>query len=377
MILFAKAPIWFLVGCSLLRQKLLKLSLADCEIPIPRDSAVRTGRNETRFVLPELKYQSRLSSRGAGGTEQKLCRGNYPQFFRKPNIRLDYLQGMNGSIGEIINEAAAALTAGQIDQPRREAVSLLMHTLNVDRAFVIAHPERELGSDELERFREFVRRRAGREPLQYITGVQEFFDLTFEVSPDVLIPRPETELIVAAVLDLFQADPNPVIAEVGTGSGCIAISVLHQKPRARAVCIDISAKALAVARRNAERHGQLDRMTLVNADGLTGFLVQPKFSAVISNPPYIPASEIESLQPEVRDYEPLSALIAGDDGLSHIRALLRDAPPVLWPGGYLIFEIGFGQRDAVNSLVDASIWDLIEIRNDLQSIPRTFVLRRK
>ena len=328
-------------------------------------------------MLPEIKYQSCLTSRGTVRTEQKLCRGDFSQFFRKPNIRLDYWQGMNGSIREIINEAAAALGAGQIDQPRREAVSLLMHTLNVDRAFVIAHPERELLNDELERFREFVSRRAGREPLQYITGVQEFFNLSFEVTPDVLIPRPETEMIVEAALELLRADSAPTVAAVGTGSGCIAISLLHEKPGARALAIDISAKALAVARRNAERHELVDRLTLVNGDGLTCFLAEPQFSAVVSNPPYIPAHEIESLQPEVRDYEPLSALIAGDDGLSHIRALLRDTPHILQPRGYLIFEIGFGQVDAVKSLIDASVWDLIEIKNDLQKIPRTFVLRIK
>lgn len=284
---------------------------------------------------------------------------------------------MNGSIAKLIKEAATELEIGQIAQPRMEAVSLLMHIMQVGRTFVIAHPERELSSEEAARFREFIERRARREPLQYITGAQEFFNLTFEVTPDVLIPRPETELIVEAALDLLKAHPDAVIADVGTGSGCIAISVLHQMPRARAIGIDISAKALAVARRNAERHGLIDRFTLIEADGLTSFWKRPQFSAVVSNPPYVPADEIKSLQPEVRDHEPLSALISGTDGLAHIRTLLRDAPDLLRPNGYLIFEIGFGQRDAVESLIDLKLWKLIEIRNDLQNIPRTFVLRKR
>src|ERR1043165_325200 len=232
---------------------------------------------------------------------------------------------MNGSIGKSIAEATAVLQAAQITDPRMQAVSLLMHALNVDRAFLIAHPERELGQDEARRFQQFVTRRARREPLQYITGVQEFFNLPFEVTPDVLIPRPETELIVESALDLLKTADAPLIADVGTGTGCIAISLLHESPTARALGLDVSSKALAVAHRNAERHGVLGRFLLAQADALSAFPQQPIFSAIVSNPPYIPAKEIDSLQPEVRDYEPVSALVAGEDGLSHIRVLLRGA----------------------------------------------------
>jgi release factor glutamine methyltransferase len=258
-----------------------------------------------------------------------------------------------------------------------EAVSLLMHTLKVDRAFVIAHPDRELSPAEGQRFREVVSRRASREPLQYITGSQEFFNLTFEVTPDVLIPRPETELIVETALDLLRPIDAPFIADVGTGSGCIAISILHQMPSARAVAIDISPRALAVARRNGQRHGVMPRFGLAQANELSAFLKQPIFSAIVSNPPYIRAKDIDGLQPEVRHHEPLSALVAGDDGLSHIRALVRDAAHFLQTNGYLIFEIGFDQSDSVRALVDSTNWDLVEIKNDLQNIPRVFVLRKK
>jgi len=284
---------------------------------------------------------------------------------------------MDGSIGKIIAEATAVLQKAGIADPRREALSLLMHTLQVDRAFVIAHPERELSAGEGEGFRQFVARRATREPLQYITGIQEFFNLTFAVTSGVLIPRPETELIVEAALDVLNSTDAPLIADVGTGSGCIAISLLHENLTARALGIDISSKALALAHRNAERHGVRGRFALVQADGLSAFPPQPIFSAIVSNPPYIPATEIESLPAEVRDYEPLSALIAGDDGLSHIRILLRDSADRLQPNGRLIFEIGFDQSDAVKASIDKRIWDLLEIKYDLQNIPRVFVLRKK
>jgi release factor glutamine methyltransferase len=283
---------------------------------------------------------------------------------------------MNGSIGKIVTEATAALQTAEITEPRMEAVSLLMHTMHVDRAFVIAHPERQLNPDEARTFREFVARRASREPLQYIIGAQEFFNLEFEVTPDVLIPRPETELIVEAALDLLKSADAPMIADVGTGSGCIAISLLHEMPNALAMGIDISLRALAVARKNAERHGVNERFKLVRGDGLSAFPEKPIFSAIVSNPPYIPAKEIESLQPEVREHEPLSALVAGEDGLSHIRILVRDAPRFLQAGGYLVFEIGFDQSDAVQALIDLTAWDVIEIRSDLQKIPRAFVLRK-
>ena len=284
---------------------------------------------------------------------------------------------MDGSILMIIAEAAAVLQTAEISEPRMEAVSLLMHTLRVDRAFVIGHPERLLTPDEASRFQQFVARRATREPLQYITGIQEFFKLSFEVTPDVLIPRPETELIVEAALDLLKSANGPLIADVGTGSGCIAISLLHEMPYARALGSDLSSKALAVAHRNAERHGVIGRFGLAQADGLSAFPQQPIFSAIVSNPPYIPAKEIDSLQPEVRDYEPLSALIAGDDGLSHIRTLLGDSAPLLEPDGWLIFEIGFDQSDAVQALIDPTTWESVRIQNDLQNIPRVFVLRKK
>jgi release factor glutamine methyltransferase len=148
-------------------------------------------------------------------------------------------------------------------------------------------------------------------------------------------------------------------------------------PSVRAIGIDISSRALDVARRNGQRHGVMGRFALVQANELSAFTPRPIFSAIVSNPPYIPAKDIDGLQPEVRDHEPLSALIAGDDGLSYIRALVRDGVHFLQTNGYLIFEIGFDQSDSVRALVNPTFWDLVQIKNDLQNIARVLVLRKK
>ena len=257
-----------------------------------------------------------------------------------------------------------------------EAVSLLTHALQVDRTFVITNLEEGLKPEQLRAFGEFVTRRARREPLQYIVGHQEFFELDFEVTPDVLIPRPETEIVVEAALEVMKESSVPVIADIGAGSGCIVISLLNRLTDARGVAVDISPRALSVAQRNAARHKVADRLTLVESDLFSALEPQAQFSLIVSNPPYVSEPEIETLQPEVRDHEPMSALISGPDGLSHIRVLLRDASSYLRPNGFLIFEIGFDQQDAVEQLIDAATWRLVEVREDLQKIPRTIVLQK-
>ena len=283
---------------------------------------------------------------------------------------------MSTSIRSAITEGAQALDAAGINEARREALSLMSYALKCDRTFLIAHAENELPESQLQSFRELISRRAKREPLQYITGHQEFFNLDFEVTPDVLIPRPETEIIVEAALDILRDDQAPFIGDIGTGSGCIAISLLHELHHAQAIATDVSLNALRVAQRNAKRHNVNDRLALVQADGLPQLQSSRQFSLIVSNPPYVTEEEFSGLQPEVRDYEPQSALVSGADGLSHIRGLLLNAPAHLRTGGYFIFEIGFGQREAVERLVDNERWKLIEIRNDLQTIPRTFVLQK-
>lgn len=257
-----------------------------------------------------------------------------------------------------------------------EAVSILGHIMGCDRTFIIAHADDYLAEEHIRTFAQMATRRAKGQPLQYITGHQEFFKLEFEVAPGVLIPRPETEIIVEAALEVSRSDSSPFILDVGTGSGCIVVSLLDILRNARGVATDISKKALHIARRNAQRHHVIDRLELVQARGFSAFPESSAFSLIVSNPPYIREDEIEGLQREVRDHEPLAALVSGADGLSHIRWLLREAPLHLRRGGYLIFEVGFGQREAVAQMVDPHQWELIGIKKDLQQIARTFVLKK-
>lgn len=277
------------------------------------------------------------------------------------------------SIESAIEEGAESLRKGAVNEARREAGSLLAHVLDRDRGFVIAHASDSLADAQYHDFHRLISRRRRGEPLQYITGHRDFFKLGFEVSPDVLIPRPETELIVEAVLELCKDDPAPFIADIGTGSGCIAISVLHELPAAVAVATDISPAALKVAQRNAERHGVQERLRLVESDCFAAVSLTNPFSLIASNPPYVSEAELELVPREVR-FEPRAALAGGPDGLAIIRRLLSEARPFIRPGGYLVFEIGFGQSEPVEKLIDRRVWKLIEIRRDLQGIPRTFVL---
>ena len=284
-----------------------------------------------------------------------------------------------GALSIIQAQAAGAesLRAAGVIESRLEAGSLLAHALRRDRTYLITHGNDLVTGEQLDRFRVLIARRAAREPLQYIIGYQEFFKLSFEVTPDVLIPRPETELIVEAALELADRQRSLSILDVGTGSGCIVISLLHELRNAHGTATDISPNALEVARRNAHRHNVSDRVTFTQADSLAPLTQSAAFSLIVSNPPYIPAGDIATLQREVRHHEPLTALASGADGLDHIRTLLRETPPVLSQSGYFIFEIGFGQIDAIEQLVDHAIWRLIEVRKDLQGIPRTVVLQKR
>lgn len=284
-------------------------------------------------------------------------------------------------IAEALHEAVARLrAAGLADAARPDARALLSHTLACDHAFLITHADDEIEPPPLlSLFRERVARRAGGEPVQYITGRQEFYGLDFEVSPAVLIPRPETELLVEAALELLRAtNEPPLVCDVGTGSGCIPVALLHERRDAHAVGLDISPDALAVAARNAARHAVGARLTFLVSDCFDALDSQAApFALITSNPPYIAEREMPHLQREVRDYEPRGALTPGGDGLSVIRRLIRDAPRFLSPGGHLLCEIGYEQHAGVASLVDPHVWTMLDTRRDLQGIPRTVVLRRR
>ena len=272
------------------------------------------------------------------------------------------------NISQVLLEAASLLSDSGVPDPRREASSLLLYILNREPIFLIAHPEYDLTDKEERSFREFLRRRAGREPFHYIVGHKEFFGLDFDVSPHVLIPRPETEILVEEAIKILRQLDKPSFCEIGVGSGCISVSILKNLENATAIGVDISEKALATAARNAAKLTVADRLTLHQADifnGITG-----KFDLIVSNPPYIPNGDIPVLQPEVRDHEPHTALAGGSDGLDVIEQIVRESPEHLQPSGVLLIEIGFGQSDGVFRLFAPSIWRTPEFLSDLQGIPR-------
>lgn len=228
-----------------------------------------------------------------------------------------------------------------------------------------------------QQYDQLLSRRAHREPLSYITGTREFWNLLFEVSPDVLIPRPETEGLVEAVDELFPDRRAALrMADVCTGSGCVAIAVAFDRPEARVVAADLSAAALEIARRNAIRHAVTDRVECVHGDlllPLTG-----RFDVITANPPYVPAGARVELPPEVRDFEPETALFAGADGLSIIRRLISESPLRLEHGGYLMFEFGQGQETAVRELISAcDRLKMVDIKRDLQGIARIAIAERR
>jgi release factor glutamine methyltransferase len=225
-----------------------------------------------------------------------------------------------------------------------------------------------------------VARRATREPLAYIVGYREFWGLKFEVNPDVLIPRPATELIVEALLELLpERNAELTIGDVCTGCGCVAVAVAHERPAATLVASDISPAALAVARRNADRHGVGRRITFRTGDLLRGLdAVGRPFDAILANPPYVVDRARPALQPEVRDFEPPLALFGGSDGLAVITRLVSEAPRKLRPGGYLVFEFGLGQDVEIEELVErAPELTLVGVRRDLQGISRTAIAQRQ
>ena len=284
---------------------------------------------------------------------------------------------MPTSIAEAILQGAHDLRKAGVPEARREAGSLLAHVLGRDRTFILSHADDPISEERLEMFRRTLDWRAAGKPLQYITGHQEFFGLDFEVTGDVLIPRPETELLVEKALKQVSTEAAPMICDVGTGSGCIAITLLHELPGARGMAIDVSRGAIEVAKRNASRHSVSERLEFLVSDCFAGLnRKNPLFDLVVSNPPYVSVRELENLQREVRDYEPHLALEAGADGLSIIRRLLVDAAGHLKSGGHFLFEIGFDQHQAVEQLVDPERWKLLDIYSDLQGIPRTVALEK-
>lgn len=276
------------------------------------------------------------------------------------------------------------------DSAHRDALLLLLHALGISRAALHADPGRILTLDQQALYESLVLRRLASEPIQYITGEQEFYSLAFHVSPGVLIPRPETEHLVEAVLAEFNPASHLQILDIGTGSGAIAIALAHHLPNAHVTATDVSPAALAVASSNAARHHLSSRIRFVEADLLDALapceaafdapgspargLGSLGWDAIVSNPPYVPAGDRATLHPQVRDFEPAAALFAGPDGLEVYRRLIPQARVALKPGGLLALEIGHGQRDAVAALLGG--WNALRFVDDLQQIPRTALARK-
>jgi release factor glutamine methyltransferase len=259
---------------------------------------------------------------------------------------------------------------------RSDAILLLRHVLGIPHAEMYAYRERPLTGLQTEAFNASLQQRLHGTPVQYITGEQEFFGLPFHVTPDVLIPRPETEHLVEAAIACLKDLPTPRIADVGTGSGAIAVSLAHALPHAEVTALDISPAALAVARQNATVNQVANRIRFLESN-LLAAVAEERFDAIVSNPPYVAESERKSLPAEVREYEPAQALFAGPTGLEVYRRLIPDALALLRPGGWLMMEIGQGQRDRVRALLPDADWDAVEFVPDLQGIPRVAVARKR
>jgi release factor glutamine methyltransferase len=272
-----------------------------------------------------------------------------------------------------------------------------MRALGRDRTWLYTNPENPLDSAAAEKYFALIARRAAGEPTQYLTGKQEFWGLEFEVTPAVLIPRPETEHVVEVALErlgergikinMKTGTPSPMlhIADVGTGSGCLAVALAHDLPHASVIATDISAPALEVARRNGARHQVSDRIRFVQANLLEGVSAPPPvtgdppagFDLIVSNPPYIAHLDAASLPTEVRDHEPRSALFGGPTGVEIYARLIEQAGAQLRSGAVLVLELGYNSADAVRTMLDAERrWANIRITNDLAGIPRVIAAER-
>lgn len=272
------------------------------------------------------------------------------------------------TIREAITEAAKRLHG---EYAARDAELLLMHALKITRASMLANPQRELTREEETRFSAMVAERATGKPIQHITGTQEFFGLAFIVTPDVLIPRPETEHLVEAVIARLPRDRAVKIADVGTGSGAIAVALAAVLPLIQVTAFDISSAALKVAARNAKTHGVDARVKFLESD-LLNTCAEESFDAIVSNPPYIADSEV--LEKQVREFEPALALFAGSTGYEVYERLIPQALHSLCDGGLLAMEMGFGQSARLAELLRS--WQKVEFVGDLQGIPRVVSARK-
>jgi release factor glutamine methyltransferase len=273
---------------------------------------------------------------------------------------------------DALQSAIDTLEKNDIGSPRLNAETLMMFVLNVNRAHLYAYPERDLTRNELHRYQEAIEERARGVPAQYITGHQEFWGLDFLVSPAVLIPRPETEHLVETAIEIARGLDHPLIIDVGTGSGCVALALENELPKAEVHATDLSPDALEIARANAARLS-LERVRFHITDLLDGF--PDEFAdIVVSNPPYVGECEADKVQAQVRKFEPHMAVFGGPEGGELIRKLIAQSQRVLKPGGRLLMEIGYTQSAMLEELLRG--WSDVHFVPDLQGIPRVAVGRK-
>lgn len=279
---------------------------------------------------------------------------------------------------EVIQKSAEFLAKKGIESPRLQAELLLAHVLKMPRMQLYLNFERKLSESELNIAREFIKRRAQHEPVQYIIGSASFCGLELVVNRHVLVPRPETELLAEKAWEFLLgcAGAKVTALDFGTGSGCIAIALAVHCQRASIWAIDASKDALEVARLNAQRHGVIERINFVHGTSLRALPAELSFDLIVSNPPYIPCAQIGQLPPEVRDYEPTQALDGGVDGLDYFRMFAAEASRVLKQGGQLMLEFGDEQDQAVCRIFQEHNWVVAKVERDYNQKPRFIVLRR-
>lgn len=283
---------------------------------------------------------------------------------------------MHVSVLEVIQSSTAFLTKKGIESPRLQVELLLAHALNLPRLQLYLNFERALSGAELGIMRGFLKRRAAHEPLQHIIGSTSFCGLDLLVRPSVLIPRPETELLAERAwqfLNGLSIVARPAALDMGTGSGCVAIALAVKCPAAEIEAVDISAAALEVARENAERHQVLERIHFREANAFSDLPAGVQFDLIVSNPPYIPSSEVDNLQPEVRDYDPRLALNGGDEGLDFYHVLASKAAPFLKPGGRMMLEFGDDQGERICDLLREHNWIVQALDRDYTDRDRILV----
>jgi release factor glutamine methyltransferase len=278
---------------------------------------------------------------------------------------------------EAIQKSTEFLQKKGVDSSRLQSELLLGHVLGMKRLKLYLEFSKELSQPALEQYRELILRRGQREPLQHLLGTAEFCGIELKVSPAVLIPRPETELLAEqAWLFLNSLAEGSRFLDFGTGSGCIAIAVASKAGKSRGLALDRSEEALVIARQNAERAGVAERVRFLQSDSFSSLPADEKFDLLVSNPPYIPSAEIPGLQAEVREFDPHSALDGGEDGLDFYRLLAKEAPEFLVPMAKIMLEFGDGQADALQALFSRDNWIVEKIAADYSGRARILIARR-